>query len=79
MAESILRHKRATVQFCEGVSVDGYQMPDGSFRVGITTASLVAGYADNYLRRAIDGTRSKALQALDFEGKVEILVRETEL
>jgi hypothetical protein len=64
MAENIVsKSKRATVQFCNGVSVDGYEMPDGTFRVGITTASLVAGYAENYLRKELTGTRSKALQS----------------
>jgi hypothetical protein len=68
MAEDIVsKSKRATVRFCDGVSVDGYEMPDGSFRVGITTASLVAGYAENYLRRQLGGTRSKALQSKGLE------------
>jgi hypothetical protein len=75
-----IRAERATIELCDGLSIDAYRMPDGEFRVGVTSASLVAGYAENYLRRLLDqenGTRIKALQDAGFEGKVEILVRET--
>jgi hypothetical protein len=45
MAKDIVsKSKRATVNFCEGVSVDGYEMPDGKFRVGITIAHFVTDY-----------------------------------
>jgi hypothetical protein len=78
MAEDIVsKNKRATVRFCDGVSVDGYEMPDGSFRVGITTASLVAGYAENYLGRQLSGSRSKALQGIGFSGEIVPMVRAT--
>lgn len=73
----VSKSKRATVRFCDGVSVDGYEMPDGSFRVGITTASLAAGFAENYLRRQVS-TRFKALVGVGFSGQTEIAARVTQ-
>jgi len=43
----ILKAKRATVKFSQGLEVDGYLLPDGEFRVGITSASVIVGYAQN--------------------------------
>ena len=70
---------RSTVEFFDGFSVDGYEMPDGHFRVGITTASIVAGFAENYLRRMLGdtGTRSKALPIAGFSGETTTEVRLT--
>ena len=39
-----IRAERATVRFFDGLEVDGYRMPNGEFRVGLTGASLVLGY-----------------------------------
>jgi hypothetical protein len=75
---NIIRAERATIEFCDGLNVDGYRMPDGEFRVGITSASLVAGFAENYLRRLLDqksGTRFKALQSTGFSQQIEKVVR----
>ena len=73
------RAERATIEFCDGLSVDGYRMPDGEFRVGITSASLIAGFAEDYLRKAFSDSspRFKALQAAGFSGKSEVLTRVT--
>jgi len=38
-----IRAERQTVTFFDGLQVDGYQMPNGDFRVGITGASVVLG------------------------------------
>lgn len=75
---NITRAERATIEFCDGLSVDGYRMPNGEFRVGITSASLVAGFAENYLRRLLDqksGTRFKALRSTGFSEQIEKVVR----
>ncbi|NET60316.1 MAG: hypothetical protein F6K47_30485 [Symploca sp. SIO2E6] len=45
--------ERATVIFFEGLTVDGYRMPDGSFRAGLIGASLVLGYGKDWLQRAV--------------------------
>lgn len=67
------------VKFFEGLEVDGYQMPNGEFRVGITTASSVAGLGENYLRRVLleGGTRLQPLLEIGFSGKTVPQVRVT--
>ena len=67
-----LRAKHATVRFFDGLEVDGYEMPDGEFRVGLTTASVVLGYASNWLGRVLKGGSTlKSLQGLGFTQKTE--------
>jgi hypothetical protein len=70
MTDEMIRAERATVEFFDGLSVDGYRMPNGEFRVGITTASVVAGFAENYLRRLLSdgGTRLQPLLDNGFSG-----------
>lgn len=70
MTDETIRAERATVEFFDGLSVDGYRMPNGEFRVGITTASVVAGFAENYLRRLLSdgGTRLQPLLDNGFSG-----------
>lgn len=65
-----IRAERATVRFFDGLSVDGYRMPDGEFRVGIEGASLVLGYGANWLYRTLtrkDNKTLKVLQGLGFD------------
>lgn len=65
--------ERATVQFFDGLSIDGYMMPDGSFRVSMSGASVLLGFAPNWLGRLMGrgGTNLKALQGLGFSGQTE--------
>jgi hypothetical protein len=74
-----IRSERAPVRFFDGLEVDGYKMPSGEYRVGITTASLIAGFADNYLRRSLSegGTRLQPLLDSGFSGKTISQVRVT--
>lgn len=76
-----IRAERATVVFFEGLSVDGYRMPNGEFRVGITGASLVLGYARNWLFRILNGesrNQLKLLQGLGFTEETVKIVTETQ-
>ena len=72
----ISKVRSATIRFCDGLSVDGYQMPDGSYAVSITSASEALGFAKNWLGRSIDrsGNTFKALQEKGFSGKTEQVV-----
>ena len=68
-----VRAERATVTFFDGLTVDGYRMPNGEFRVGIEGASLVLGYAGNWLYRTLtrEGNKTlKALQGLGFDAYI---------
>lgn len=67
---SIIRFERRTVQFTKNISVDGYQMPDGEFRVGLAGASKALGFADNWISRLTsrEGKTLKALQGMGFTG-----------
>lgn len=68
-----IRAERATVKFFDGLEVDGYRMPNGEFRVGITGASKVLGYSREWLGRVLSrgGNTLKTLQGLGFTEKVE--------
>jgi hypothetical protein len=63
-----IRAERETVKFFDGLSVDGYRMPDGEFRVGVSGAGQILGYGREWLGRVIDrgGNTLKALQGLGF-------------
>lgn len=77
---TVIRAERATVTFFNGLTVDGYRMPNGEFRVGITGASLVLGYSRNWLFRLLQGesrNRKKALQGLGFTENTTKIVTET--
>jgi hypothetical protein len=71
-----IRAEEKPVPFFDGLEVDGYQMPDGEFRVSITTASKVLGYAPNWLGRVLErgGNTLKALQGLGFSENLEKVV-----
>lgn len=75
----VIKAERQIVPFFEGLAVDGYRMPDGSYRVGITGASEVLGYRANWLGRVLSrgGNTVKALRGLGFTEKVEKLVTQS--
>lgn len=77
--DEIIRVECQTVRFFDGLEVDGYRMPRGEFRVGLTGASLVLGYKENWLRRILSrgGTALNALRGLGFTEQIEEVVRET--
>lgn len=64
--------ERATVALCVGVSIVGYRMPDGEFRVSVTEASTLAGFKKNWLRTILEtgGNPLKSLQQLGFSGQM---------
>ena len=73
MNNSVAKIRTATVFFCDGLSVEGFQLPDGSFYVSITSASTILGYSKEWLGRAISrgGNTFKALQSKGFSGTIE--------
>lgn len=74
-----IKAERQTVPFFEGLEVDGYRMPDGSYRVGITGASRVLGYSANWLGRVLGrgGNTVKFLRGLGFTEKTEKVVTQS--
>lgn len=70
----IIRAERATVTFFDGLTVDGYRMPSGEFRIGLAGASRTLGYGREWLADAVDQKSPrtvKALQGLDFSGNIQ--------
>ena len=63
-----IKAERQTVVFFDGLQVDGYRMPNGEFRVGITGSSYVLGYSREWLGRVLSrgGNTVKALRGLGF-------------
>jgi len=59
-----IRVERATVVFFEGLTVDGYRMPNGEFRVGLEGASKVLGFRENWLYRTLTRTGNRTLKTL---------------
>lgn len=51
----------ATIKLGAGVSIDGYMMPDGTFRYGLAYISVLLGYAENYFRRLLNPRRTKRM------------------
>lgn len=68
-----IRAEQATVEFFDGLEVDGYRLPNGEFRIGITGASEVLGYSKEWLGRVIarGGNTIKALRGLGFTEKTQ--------
>jgi hypothetical protein len=68
-----IRAEQEKVIFFDGLAVDGYRMPNGEFRVGVTGASDVLGYGREWLGRAISrsGNTLKALQGLGFTEEIQ--------
>jgi len=56
-----IKAQRSVIQFSGTVSVDGYQLPDGEFRVGKVGAGLSLGYGKDWLGQ-ISGKTLKALE-----------------
>ena len=68
--------ERETVTFFDGLTVDGYRMPNGEFRVGVTGASEILGYGRNWLGRVLSrgGNTLKALQGIGFTEEIQKVV-----
>ena len=61
------------IVFCEGLEVDGSQMPNGEYRVGLSSASKANGFSKEWLGRSLkrDGNQIETLQDIGFSGKIE--------
>lgn len=68
-----IRAEQETVTFFDGLEVDGYRMPNGEFRVGITSASEVLGYSREWLGRVLSrgGNTLKSLRGLGFSEEIQ--------
>ena len=79
MYDAPIKAKRAMIQFCDSQAVEGYRMPNGEYRVGLSSASEALGYSEEWLRRAINrsGTTIKALHSMGFSGKILKVSRES--
>ncbi|MFB2834106.1 hypothetical protein [Floridanema evergladense] len=78
----LIRSERATVKFFDGLIVDGYRMPNGQFRIGLSGASRILGYNERWLRDALTGETprtAKALQGLGFSENIQkVLAQSTQ-
>jgi hypothetical protein len=75
-----IRAERATVVFFDGLTVDGYRMPNEEFRIGLSGASRVLGYSDRWLRDAIANETprtAKALQGIGFSENTQKLLAQS--
>lgn len=68
-----IKAKKALVRFFDGLEVEGYEFPNGDFRVSITTAGVVLGYSKEWLGRVLSrgGNTLEALQGIGFTEKIE--------
>lgn len=67
---NIIRVERAKVNFTSDISVDGYRMPNGEFRVGITGAAIALGYDKTWILQVVSrgGKALEVLQGMGFTG-----------
>ncbi|NEQ37027.1 MAG: hypothetical protein F6K40_12380 [Okeania sp. SIO3I5] len=68
--------KRTIVRFCPGIEVEGFEFPDGTYYVSITTASEAIGYNKNWLSRSIgrSGNTFKAITRAGFTNFISEVV-----
>jgi hypothetical protein len=73
LSDEPIKAERSSVEFFDGLSVDGYRMPDGEFRVGLTGASEILGYGREWLGRALlrGGNTIKALRSIGFTEEIQ--------
>lgn len=66
----IIKLEYAKVSLTHNLSVDGYKLPNGDYRVSITGASETLGFNKNWLSRvtATEGKPLKVLQSMGFTG-----------
>lgn len=71
--EEPTRAEKKTITFFDGLTVDGYRMPNGEFRVGVTGTGKMLGYGSEWLGRVMSrgGNTLKALQGLGFTEKTQ--------
>jgi hypothetical protein len=71
-----IKARSAQVRFFDGLEVDGYELPNGEFRVGIAKVGEVLGYERNWLGRVLarGGNTLQALQANGFTEKIQKVV-----
>jgi len=76
MTYHITKVEQKTVKFSSDISVEGFRLPNGEFRISITSASVALGYQKNWLGRAIarTGNTFKSLQGFGFEGNFHKVV-----
>lgn len=69
---NVSKIRTATIYFAEGLTVDGFELPDGSYHLSLSSASKVLGYAPNWLSLTISrgATTFKALQGKGFSGNI---------
>ncbi len=74
------RVKSRKVVFFDGLTVDGYQIPSGEFRIGTSGASTVLGYSEDWLSWLLankTGDPIQALRRLGFTGETQMVIIET--
>lgn len=68
---NLSKFERAIVTFAPGVFVDCYETPSGEFRIGMTGASKVLGFAKNWLGRVTNNPQLlDSLVQMGFSGEI---------
>jgi hypothetical protein len=81
MTDEMIRAERATVEFFDGLTVDGYRMPNGEFRVGLAGASRAVGYEREWLADVVSmkaPRTAKTLQGLGFTDNIQKVSAQSE-
>lgn len=77
--DKVIRAEHKTVSFFDGLGVEGYRMPDGKFRVGLSGASRVLGYNEDWLNNVLkrDARTAKELRGLGFSENIEKVIAQS--
>jgi hypothetical protein len=69
----LIKAEKAIITFATGVELEAYRMPNGEFRAGLNSASLLVGYSKDWLGKGIlrSDRTAKALQELGFSQQIE--------
>lgn len=60
-----IKAQKAIVVFFDSLTIEGYKMPNGDFRVGLEGASLILGYSDKWLPRVVENKFPTTLAKLE--------------
>ncbi len=68
MSDRPIKAKRATISICRNVHLEALEMPDGEFRLSLTSAAEAAGFTRQWLSLVTTAKRPETVKALENNG-----------
>ena len=68
MSDRTIKAKRATIEICSNVQLEALEMPDGEFRLSLTSAAEAVGFTRQWLSLVTTAKRPETVKALEGKG-----------